>query len=388
MIKGVVIEKKKEERKDSDPKQKPILKKIPPKRNIRKDIALFFQRLQLSRRTKKIVIISASLLVLALVIILMYLFLRIKVCEDNKTIYNKCSVIKPYYCNGKIIENASYCGCDNITKQNGNLCISNYQQQPKNISLNYFIDGRKREINFTVYKNLSDYLFSLPMSIYYSAGQKTSNADFILRDLNNQEQQELLYPLVLKIQSISKDETEQARIAISIVQNIKYGSSDKKTNFGTYTINYSRYPYQVLYDSEGICGEKSELLAYLLKEIGYNVVIFSFPFENHEAVGVKCPTEYSYRQTGYCFIETTGPAIISDGGIYYANIGKLYSTPDLIFVSDGKSFSNDLYEYSDALELKSLRDSSNNMGGLDILQNLQYQGLKKKYGLQEIYNAE
>lgn len=272
-----------------------------------------------------------------------------------------------------------------MTRQDGNTCISSYQQEPKNVSLNYILNGEEKEINFTVYKNLSDYLFSIPESIDQTGQIK--RRDFILRDLNNEQQMELMHPLVMKIQNIAKDETEQARIAISIVQNIKYGASDLKINFGNEILNYSRYPYQVLYDSGGICGEKSELLAYLLREIGYGVAIFYFPFENHEAVGIKCPMESSYRGTGYCFVETTAPAIITDGGIEYVGIGKLYSTPEVIFISQGYSLGKNLYEYSDALNLKSLRDSINNNGGLNIFQIMQYDKLKKKYGLAEVYNA-
>jgi len=37
----------------------------------------------------------------------------------------------------------------------------------------------------------------------------------------------------------------------------------------------------VLYEDKGVCGEKSLLLAYLLRELGYGVVLFEFKPENH-----------------------------------------------------------------------------------------------------------
>ena len=49
--------------------------------------------------------------------------------------------------------------------------------------------------------------------------------------------------------------------------------------------------------------------------------------ENHESVGIRCPLEESYKESGYCFIETTAPAIISDDSIEYDRlkmIGKEY----------------------------------------------------------------
>ncbi len=43
-------------------------------------------------------------------------------CED-KTNYGACSLNQPYYCNqGKLIENASFCGCPELSKQVGQSC--------------------------------------------------------------------------------------------------------------------------------------------------------------------------------------------------------------------------------------------------------------------------
>jgi len=67
------------------------------------------------------------------------------------------------------------------------------------------------------------------------------------------------------------------------------------------------YPYEVLYDKKGVCQDKSYLAYVLLKEMGYGVSLFLFPDpeDNHMAMGVKCPKEYSNYDSGYCFLETT-----------------------------------------------------------------------------------
>ncbi len=60
------------------------------------------------------------------------------------------------------------------------------------------------------------------------------------------------------------------------------------------------------------------------------------------AVGVKCPEEYSYKYSpGYCFVETTYNALITD-------VGTLTSTPTVIKVSDGMSLDDVFWDYFNA----------------------------------------
>lgn len=340
------------------------------------------------KKKKNLIYILIPVVIVLLLVALFFLKQQGLKCGDG-THYGECSSIRPNFCdNGKLIEDASLCGCSiNMTKD-GNNCISQYQQEPKNISLKYVLRGEEKEINFTVYKKLSNYLSDLPFSIFYKKGEEPpSRADFILRDLNNQEQKNLLLPLVTKIQNEAKDKNEQMRIAVSLVQKIPYGSSGREIFFAGQVMNYSRYPYQVLYDLKGVCGEKTELLQFILRELGFKVGAFYYAFENHEALAIKCPNRYGVDNTGYCFIETTGGAIISDDKIDYSGIGKLYSNPELIAISNGNALGNNMYEYGDARRLISLRDASENNGGLNVIQNAELNELKKKYGLEDTYNA-
>ena len=100
----------------------------------------------------------------------------------------------------------------------------------------------------------------------------------------------------------------------SIVQKITFGNSNKTIKVSRGELDYARYPYEVLYDEKGVCGEKSELLAFILREMGYGVAFFYYPPENHEAIGIKCPKRHSVGRTGYCLIETTGPSIMAEIG--------------------------------------------------------------------------
>ena len=190
---------------------------------------------------------------------------QIPACGDG-TSYDVCSKTKPYFCeNGLLIEKASICGCNNLSWQSVDLCYSRYESYPKEINLGYMLNEAKNHMNLIVYGEMTDYLSRFPRTIEYNDGQIPSRADFKLKAINEEEQRELLMPLVIKIQNLNSDRVEQARIAISLVQSIPYGTTDKTIFFPTGEINYSKYPYEVLYYNQGICGEKSALLAFLFE---------------------------------------------------------------------------------------------------------------------------
>ena len=257
---------------------------------------------------------------------------EIFVCGDG-TFYDTCSSAKPYFCSDRmLLEKVSVCGCPEILKKEGNSCISNYQNSSKEITLKYVLNGEEKEINYVVYEGLVDYLFNLPKGISSNGDAELLRKDFKLKKIDEKEQRELLLPLVIKIQNITGVKKEQAKIAVSLVQNIPYVESEKNYTMRNIVFNYSRYPYEVLYDNAGIFGEKSELLAFLLREIGYEVVIFSFPLINHEGVGVACSKIFDFEDSGYCYIETTSAENLN---------GLVKSLPEeyeIIPISEGEYF--------------------------------------------------
>jgi hypothetical protein len=308
-------------------------------------------------------------------------------CGDG-TLYNSCSITKPYFClNGKLIDLNSVCGCPQGFVRKNNICLSSYEKDAKRIYLNYTLRGENSSLDFVVYGGFADYISKVPRSIYYLSADNSSRADFILKAINEEEQRKFLMPLVIKIQNITNNKEDQARIAISIVQNIPFGFSNKTSTFGSNKINYSTYPYEVLYDMKGICGERTDLLAFLLREIGYGTVSFYYPSYNHEALGIKCPMKESLMESGYCFVETTGPSIITDNEISYVGIGKLYDPPEVYSISNGTALGEGIYEYSDASKLIRIRDFIEKNGWLGPLREITFKKLKEKYGLVNEYNS-
>lgn len=307
----------------------------------------------------------------------------VQTCGDG-SLYGTCSLDKPYYCdNGTLTKNASSCGCPTGSTELRGYCFAKYQNDSKISTFEYVLDGKNGTINYTLYGGLANYLYSLPEPIYYVSGGALQRSNITLKIINNQNQYNLLEGLAKDIENLAPNsKVDQARIAISLVQNIPWGASDKKVTLLGATMDYSRYPYQVLYDNEGLCGEKSELLAFLLRDIGYRVALFYYPSQNHEAVGIKCPVQDSLNGTGYCFVETSGPAIISDSKLVYAGGVTLNDSFQLIVLSDGISLPNNLPEYSDAKTLESLQ----NRIFLDPVSSHVLQNIENKYGLAKVYN--
>jgi hypothetical protein len=236
--------------------------------------------------------------------------------------------------------------------------ISRFKTDPKTVDYGYVLRGIHGHIPYTVYGGLNDYLKGLPRSIsYYTT--KPTDIDFINRDLNDENQKQLLDPLVEQIKSITPNQDDQARIAVSLVQNINYDTVAFKSG----NIE-GKYPYEVLYTECGVCSQKSELLAYLLRSLGYGVVIFRFDssgnFAGHDTIGLKCPQQYSYKDTGYCFVESTAPTIITDSNGDYIISGngdataKLPYTFKTLNICDGNSFDSVSEEYNDNTDYQNL----------------------------------
>ncbi len=283
------------------------------------------------------VVLSIVLIILFVIFFVKLKFSKTEVCGDG-TFYGNCSVNKPYFCfNGTLIENVSSCGCPEILMQAGNSCNSIYKINPRNVSLNYLLEDKIGNLTFTVYEEFYEYTRAI--SRLLKGNQSVE--DMKIKIIENKEQREMILPLVVEIQNFAKNENDQMKIAISLVQLIQYDNSSNNFSILYQAIN-SRYPYEVLYDMKGVCGEKSNLLIFLLKELGYGVAVFYFPDENHEAVGIKCSSSYDFNESGYCFIETTG--LIGESGNKYIGATRKFNDFKIFEISDGKELEEEFFE--------------------------------------------
>lgn len=256
--------------------------------------------------------------------------------------------------------------------------------------------GELRELTVVLYKEANEYF----NKIARREACDSSLENFYLKSIEDREQAKYIRKLVEEIKKIPTSSDNWARVAISLVQNIPYDYSRsydsdyscERVSIFFFVIDISvkgtvpRYPYNVLYENRGVCNEKSRLLATILKELGYGVVLLEFTQENHMSVGIKCPKNYAnyvYNNTGYCFIEATKPSIVTYNSSEYMGVGRLYSEPKIIFVSDGKTFESVYMEYYDAKRYEELLENSKR--NYNILSRPLYDewlGITKKYCIQ------
>lgn len=236
----------------------------------------------------------------------------------------------------------------------------------KKQSFDYVLYGKSGKITATLYGGVKDYLQSKEPTLYY--GYESDACKMVL---DNKIQDKNMNEILNNIKTQTNNKDDQAKISVSLVQHISYPSL-------SYQTSSLRYPYDTLYYNFGVCSDKSLLLAYVLKNLGYDVVLFSFNKEKHMAVGVKTSEKYDYQNTGYAFIETTEPSIITDSSGDYLGAGKLTSFPSIIPISNGNALDSLSEEYADAIEFNQLKSEGET---LSPEKYRQWEMLMWKYGI-------
>jgi len=331
--------------------------------------------------------INAFLVVLMVVIIAVFFVLRSNgffsnTCGDGTFIGN-CSEDKPYYCNEDhfLTKEADVCRCPGEMNYSEGVCSTDYERGEIHKSFDYYVHGEEEEVSIFLYQGVEEYVEGISR-VYDSTESDVSLRDIKLFIINDPIQKNYLMHLVKKIQNIDRDKTDQARIAVSIVQRIPYGFSNQSLK-GIFSkeVSYSRYPYEVLYEGKGVCGERSELLVFLLRELGFGTAIFNFPEDNHQAVGIKCPISESFDGSEYCFIETTAPSIISSDKNNYIGRTKFEGDYEIIPISNGDSLPQGLDEYDDSKTWIKLGKILEEKEELNFFRYYRRRALAEKYGL-------
>jgi hypothetical protein len=233
---------------------------------------------------------------------------------------------------------------------------TDYQTLPKTVIYSYYTDASRKSISLTTYGGFADYL----------SGRRTSfpsEKEAVLERMDNPLQKPYLQPLVDTIKNRSPNPDGQAKIAISLVQHMPYNA---KRAFQQPVEWY--YPYETVYSNKGTVADKSLLLAYLLKELEYDTIVFDY--SSSMAVGVKCSPDYDYFNTGYAFIDVTRPTIITYVPDTEYGGGGISPNPRIIHVNEGKRALDVNLEYRDAIQLKHLErigGALNQTESLDML---------------------
>jgi len=251
-----------------------------------------------------------------------------------------------------------------------------FSDDPVDVNFNYVLRGKHFILTSRFYGGLNDYLQSLPRTITYREGEVIGDINFVQKFIDEPYQEKYLEHLAEYIKSLDVPEDDKVRIIVSLVQNIPYDETAYNNAVNGQT-NIEKFPYQVLFLNKGICGEKSRVIIFFLRELGFGTAYINFEEENHAVPGIKCPVQFSYKNSGYCFIESTAPAIITYSEGTYIGAGKLESTPKITVVNQGKSFDSVSMEFNDALLYKKLlEDHSGDNYSVWL-------SLRSKYGLEQ-----
>lgn len=202
----------------------------------------------------------------------------------------------------------------------------------------YVLDGRQGTISLALSTEVyQEYLGKNPL------WDATNAQSYFLNLTNDPVQKPYIHTLADEIRKQDENPDNRARIATNLVQHIPYSRGESY-----------RYPYEVLYEGYGICGEKSMLLASLLRELGFRSSVFYFPSLSHMTTGIGCPAPYDFKGSGYCMIETTRVYIITDETTMQNDTTVMipaeggWGKPDITELSEGRSLDSARSDYYDS----------------------------------------
>ncbi len=182
------------------------------------------------------------------------------------------------------------------------------QSVVKTFSWNY--KGVKYELPLTLYQSVYTYYQKQPKSYAYSGTIPPDWEDgYYGMFLKANENDLTISQLAANLQSLGEkhklSSDQIVELTLAFVQAIAYDdakASNILTGIGSETM---LYPYETLFEQQGVCSDKSLLAVSILRKLGYGVAIFTYEQDNHMAIGVQCPKSYSTYGSGYCYGETT-----------------------------------------------------------------------------------
>ncbi len=207
--------------------------------------------------------------------------------------------------------------------------------------------------------NYDAYEFKIECDYYidayktYSQRSRTRNYDQFVADPYDDE---LISQITIQLESLAQDagygHDEIPYITMAFVQSLPYVSDSVSSGYD----EYPRFPFETLYNGGGDCEDSSILLASLLYDMGYGVVLIELP--GHMAAGVKGNdaidgSYYEYAGEKYFYLETTNSGWsvghIPDQFINAdAIIHPIYSGyPELNIDFTGSSLGDTYYSYID-----------------------------------------
>ncbi|MEM4258121.1 MAG: hypothetical protein QXL17_03095 [Candidatus Thermoplasmatota archaeon] len=184
--------------------------------------------------------------------------------------------------------------------------FTNDDQQLIHTTINRIPSNFVQDIAYSWYYegNFEIHIPNIPfLSLYYHTKDRIILEDYAVYVFDPYDDPYI--SLVTKqLQSLQKTigEIDTINYIASFVQHLRYAEDDPHD----ITVEYPRFPIEMLFDKQGDCEDKAILTAALLDSLGFSVALLRLP--NHMAVGVQTmqPLEsQSYYVENYYYLETT-----------------------------------------------------------------------------------
>jgi len=246
----------------------------------------------------KIGIVSIELLVIASLLFYVYQ-------KNNLTSIGQIIPVVQNMISGRGAEFANQMKGDIITKQ----IFPKLQNETKRV-----FNWEYRNEKYTLTENLDqgayDFYKAQPKVFSYSGELQSNWADeYYGMFLKSAIGDESIVTLAKDLQNLGKvhklSDDQIVDLTLSFVQAIAYDDAKAKNILAKKGTETVLYPYETLFEQKGVCSDKSLLAIAILRQMGYGAAIFAFEDDNHTAIGIACPKEYSTYGSGYCYGETT-----------------------------------------------------------------------------------
>ncbi|MFA5986528.1 MAG: hypothetical protein WC819_04260 [Parcubacteria group bacterium] len=227
----------------------------------------------------------------------------------------------------------------------------------KEVTFNWKYKGKNYSLDEKLYDSYYTFYESLPAQNIFNGESlvgelEKKNELFVTENTRDKTIGDLAQAIKSLGEKNDLNEDQIVELVASFVQTIPY--DDNEYNNRETVVPKEDYPYEVLYKNKGICSDKSYLAYSLLRDLGYGVALFIFPEDQHMAIGVACPREYSNYDSGYCFLETTSMG------------NKIGSAPSIMEKSRIASSKTELNDFG----VDSSEDQSHPLGEIEILNKI------------------
>lgn len=187
-------------------------------------------------------------------------------------------------------------------------------ENPQSANFNWEYAGKQYAIQETLYGSTYNFYRASPKEFSYQGNLANNWEDqYFKMFLQESDNEKIFHKIALDIQAVGKknnlNDDQIVELVLAFVQTIRYDDAKAAEITAGGKAALTSYPYETLYLQKGVCADKSFLASMLLRDLGYGTALFTYDTENHMALGIQCPMQYSSYDSGYCYAETTSVGI-------------------------------------------------------------------------------